>query len=81
MKGNMSPNCIEEGLALCGICGFTEASGSAADYATLKAMCDVMAHRGPDGEGFYVADIYAVANGATYRAPFLVPNAAYGGLE
>ena len=33
------------------------------------------------GEGFYVADIYAVANGATYRAPFLVPNAAYGGLE
>lgn len=34
------------------------------------------------GEGFYVADIYAVADGATYRAPFLVPNAAYnGGLE
>ena len=34
------------------------------------------------GEGFYVADIYAVADGTTYRAPFLVPNAAYnGGLE
>ena len=62
MKGNMSPNCIEEGLALCGICGFTEASGSAADYATLKAMCDVMAHRGPDGEGFYVADGIALGH-------------------
>ena len=34
------------------------------------------------GEGFYVADIYAVADGTTYRAPFLVPNAAYdSGLE
>lgn len=34
------------------------------------------------GEGYYVADIYAVADGETYRAPFLVPNAAYdSGLE
>lgn len=34
------------------------------------------------GEGYYVADIYAVADGTTYRAPFVVPNAAYdGGLE
>ncbi len=34
------------------------------------------------GEGYYVADIYAVADDTTYRAPFLVPNAAYnGGLE
>ena len=34
------------------------------------------------GQGFYVADIYAVADGATYRAPFVVPNAAtQGGLE
>lgn len=35
-----------------------------------------------EGEGFYVADIYAVAGGTTYRAPFLVPNAAYeSGLD
>lgn len=35
-----------------------------------------------EGEGYYVADIYAVADGTTYRAPFLVPNAAYdSGLE
>lgn len=34
------------------------------------------------GEGYYVADIYAVADGTTYRAPFVVPNAAtQGGLE
>ena len=36
----------------------------------------------PTGEGYYVADIYAVADGTTYRAPFVVPNAAYdSGLE
>lgn len=41
---------------MCGICGFTCAADNAADHVTLKAMCDVMAHRGPDGEGFYLAD-------------------------
>lgn len=36
----------------------------------------------PTGEGYYVADIFAVADGTTYRAPFLVPNAAYdSGLD
>lgn len=36
----------------------------------------------PTGEGYYVADIYAVADDTTYRAPFVVPNAATtGGLE
>ena len=34
------------------------------------------------GEGYYVTDIFAVADGTTYRAPFIVPNAAtQGGLE
>lgn len=37
---------------MCGICGFTEASD--ADLPILQAMCDVMAHRGPDGEGCYL---------------------------
>ena len=41
---------------MCGICGFTQATGSESDSWTLKAMCDVMAHRGPDGEGRYIAD-------------------------
>ena len=44
-----------EGLAVCGICGFTGARDCAEDQAALKAMCDVMAHRGPDGEGRYIA--------------------------
>ena len=37
---------------MCGICGFTQATS--ADAPALKAMCDVMAHRGPDGEGQYL---------------------------
>ena len=42
-----------EGRAdMCGICGFTGAK--AADAPIVKAMCDVMAHRGPDGEGQYL---------------------------
>ena len=41
---------------MCGICGFTGAVGSDGDHAALKAMCDVMAHRGPDGEGRYISD-------------------------
>ncbi len=36
---------------MCGICGFTGASE--ADAPILKSMCDIMAHRGPDGEGQY----------------------------
>lgn len=37
---------------MCGICGFTQATS--ADAPVLKAMCDIMAHRGPDGEGQYL---------------------------
>ncbi|MEG2369433.1 MAG: asparagine synthase (glutamine-hydrolyzing), partial [Raoultibacter sp.] len=39
---------------MCGICGFTGAT--ATDVSILKSMCDIMAHRGPDGEGQYIAD-------------------------
>lgn len=37
---------------MCGICGFTGAEAS--DRPILKAMCAIMAHRGPDGEGQYL---------------------------
>ena len=47
---------------MCGICGFTEATGDLGDYATLRAMCSAMAHRGPDGEGLYVADGIALGH-------------------
>ena len=45
---------------MCGICGFTCANEN--DMQTLKAMCDVMAHRGPDGEGQYLADGIALGH-------------------
>jgi len=40
---------------MCGIAGMigTEA-GYVADAAVLRRMCDVIAHRGPDDEGYYV---------------------------
>ena len=47
---------------MCGICGFTGAVDTAADYDILKAMCDVMAHRGPDGEGLYLSDGIALGH-------------------
>ena len=46
---------------MCGICGFTGARPG--DLPTLKAMCDVMAHRGPDGEGQYLDAESGVALG------------------
>ena len=47
---------------MCGICGFTEATGNERDYETLRAMCAAMAHRGPDGEGLYIADGIALGH-------------------
>ncbi|NYE94302.1 asparagine synthase (glutamine-hydrolyzing) [Psychromicrobium silvestre] len=38
---------------MCGIAGYF---GYGADEAMLKAMSDTIAHRGPDGEGFYTKD-------------------------
>ncbi len=45
---------------MCGICGFTNAQDI--DQSILKAMCDIMAHRGPDGEGQYLADGIALGH-------------------
>lgn len=45
---------------MCGICGFTNAQE--ADQNILQAMCDVMAHRGPDGEGQYLQDGIALGH-------------------
>lgn len=40
---------------MCGICGiFNFGSEEAVDISTLKRMCTVMSHRGPDDEGFFV---------------------------
>lgn len=45
---------------MCGICGFTHASPK--DIPILKSMCAAMAHRGPDGEGAYLADGIALGH-------------------
>jgi asparagine synthase (glutamine-hydrolysing) len=40
---------------MCGICGFFQLRNQA-DAATLKRMNDQIVHRGPDDEGFFLAD-------------------------
>ena len=42
---------------MCGICGiYNFQRDKAIDQYLLKQMCDVLAHRGPDDEGFYAYD-------------------------
>ena len=41
---------------MCGICGWFDTKGVRdADRTIVKAMNDAIAHRGPDGDGFYFA--------------------------
>ena len=40
---------------MCGIVGFVNATGDPADPALLARMTATLRHRGPDGDGFYVA--------------------------
>lgn len=39
---------------MCGIAGLATVDGARVSAATLRAMTDAVAHRGPDGEGHYV---------------------------
>ena len=40
---------------MCGFVGFASAKHNAEEAKkTIKQMADLIAHRGPDGEGFYV---------------------------
>ncbi len=39
---------------MCGIAGFLNTDGSPADARVVRAMTDIIAHRGPDGSGFHV---------------------------
>ena len=49
---------------MCGFAGFVDFNGhdQAAARAKVQAMNDVIAHRGPDGEGFYVDDRAALGH-------------------
>ncbi|MGH7319872.1 MAG: asparagine synthase (glutamine-hydrolyzing) [Candidatus Rokuibacteriota bacterium] len=38
---------------MCGIAGILRTDGGAADQALLRSMTDAIAHRGPDGDGFF----------------------------
>ena len=39
---------------MCGIAGMHAFNGAPVDLPGLKARCDVITHRGPDEEGFYI---------------------------
>ncbi len=41
---------------MCGIAGVVSRGGRTVLAEEIRAMCDVMTHRGPDGEGLYVAE-------------------------
>ncbi len=39
---------------MCGIAGVLRTDGNSADARVIRSMTDIIAHRGPDGSGFYV---------------------------
>ena len=39
---------------MCGIAGFVNREGIAADRETVERMTRTLAHRGPDGDGFFI---------------------------
>jgi len=39
---------------MCGICGIFNLNGEPVSQVVLRKMTDAIAHRGPDGEGFYI---------------------------
>jgi asparagine synthase (glutamine-hydrolysing) len=42
---------------MCGICGILNLNGEPVDRGLLEAMTQVLQHRGPDDEGFFVEDV------------------------
>lgn len=56
---------------MCGIAGILNIAGAPPSLGELRAMCDVMVHRGPDDEGFYVG--YGVGLGMR-RLSIISPN-------
>ena len=47
---------------MCGIAGFTGRQAPAQKETIIRQMADAIAHRGPDGEGFYVDDQAALGH-------------------
>lgn len=47
---------------MCGIAGYFNADGEPASAVVLRRMTDAIAHRGPDGEGFYTDGFVALGH-------------------
>ena len=47
---------------MCGIAGIYNLNGAPIAHQTIKKMATTMAHRGPDGEGFYIDNHIALAH-------------------
>jgi asparagine synthase (glutamine-hydrolysing) len=47
---------------MCGIVGVFNLNGESFGLSALKNMADVIAHRGPDGEGYFIEDNIALAH-------------------
>lgn len=47
---------------MCGIAGIYNFNGAMPDFQTLKRMADIIKHRGPDDEGYYVQENVALAH-------------------
>ena len=52
---------------MCGIAGIVDSKGNSIDKSLLKAMCDTMAHRGPDDEGYHVSSNSSSSIGLGHR--------------
>jgi asparagine synthase (glutamine-hydrolysing) len=47
---------------MCGIAGIFNFNKEPISHATIKSMIDIIAHRGPDGEGIYIDDYLALGH-------------------
>jgi asparagine synthase (glutamine-hydrolysing) len=45
---------------MCGIAGIVNLNGAPVDREEVQAMCDSIAHRGPDDQGFFVGSVVAL---------------------
>ena len=58
---------------MCGIAGILHLDGAAASPSVLKKMTDIIAHRGPDGEGQWVEENVGIGH---RRLAIIDPSAA-----
>jgi len=47
---------------MCGIAGFVNTDGTPADSRLIRRMTGIIAHRGPDADGFYVHGQVAIGH-------------------